>query len=436
MAALTYAEMEAELFARARGGMKLGLERMERALDALGRPDRCAPALHVAGTNGKGSVCAVLDAAVRAAGLRSGLYTSPHLERFSERFRVNGEPIADEALVGLYEELQGRVPWAFDGPDALTFFELVTLLGFQHFAWSRVDVLVVEVGLGGRLDATNVLHPLVCCITPIGFDHREFLGDTLALIAREKAGILKPGVPAVIAHQPPSAAAAIRRRAREIGAPLSIEGDVFAIELEAGGLTYWSPDGRQSDLQLFLRGAHQRSNAAVALRALELARGKGLPIPADAGRAALLEVRWPGRLETVALRPEVVLDGAHNPPAVEALVAAARELFAGRRIHLVLGVLSDKELAPMLEQLAPIATRIIATAPASPRALPAAALAARIPPGPLVEVVDRPADAVRRAQATSDPDDVVLVCGSLYLVGEIRSALRGEQARGPREILR
>ncbi len=433
---MTYEEMEAQLFARARGGMKLGLDRMERALDALGRPDRCAPALHVAGTNGKGSVCAMLDAAGRAAGLRTGLYTSPHLERFSERFRVSGEPIADEELLRIYCELQDRLPWAFSGPDALTFFELVTLLGFQHFARARVQLLVIEVGLGGRLDATNVLLPAVACITAIGDDHREFLGDSLGAIAGEKAGILKAGRPAVIARQLPEALASILARAAVVGAPLSLEGRDFGVELTPRGPVYQSVGSEPVDIVPGLRGAHQRSNTAVALRALELARQQGIPIPRAAAVEGVAAVRWPGRLETVATHPEIVLDGAHNPPGAEALAEACRELFAGRRIHLVMGVLADKDVDAILRPLAPHATRIIATTPQSPRALPAGHLAMRVPPGPLVEVIASPTEALQRATETCGVDDLVLVCGSLYLIGELRAWLRGTRATGPGEILR
>jgi dihydrofolate synthase/folylpolyglutamate synthase len=378
----------------------------------------------------------MLDAAARAAGVRTGLYTSPHLERFAERFRVNGEPIGDDELLQLYRGLQERLPWAFEGPQSLTFFELVTLLGFLHFAHARVELLVVEVGLGGRLDATNVLTPAVACITPIGDDHREFLGDTLGEIAREKAGILKPGRPAVIARQPPEALEAILARASEVGAPVSLEGRDFGIEPGSHGLIYQSTPSKPVEVELGLRGMHQRSNAAVALRALELAQTEGIPIPPSAAVQGVATVWWPGRLETVGWNPEIILDGAHNPPGAEALASACRELFPQRRIHLVLGVLADKNLDAILRPLAPIATRIVATTPHSPRALAAEALAARVPPGAQVEVVPVPCEAVRHVRETCGDDDLVLVCGSLYLVGEVRSWLRGTTAGGPAEILR
>ncbi len=429
--------MEAELFARARHGMRLGLDRMERALEALGRPDRCAPAFHVAGTNGKGSVCAMIDAGLRASGLHTGLYTSPHLERFSERFQVDGVPMEEGALVELYDDLHQRIPWAFEGPEALTFFELVTLLAFQHFARAGVQVMVIEVGLGGRLDATNVLSPLVTCITPVGFDHREFLGDTLAAIAGEKAGILKRGCPAVVARQPAEASDTILKRALDLDVPVSLEDRDFAIAPSAQGFAFSSPEGRLANVTVGLRGGHQQSNAAVAIRALELARLRGLPVPEAAVRDGVAGVRWPGRLETIARDPEIVLDGAHNPPAAAALASAWAELYPGRRTHLVVGVLADKDAAHILSALAPLAARIIATQPASSRALPAEILARQVRGLKPVEVVPIAEEAIRWARSSCASEDVILICGSLYLAGEVRAILGGRgHARGPGEILK
>jgi len=434
---MTYETLEARLFSLARHGMKLGLDRMERALAALGDPHRAAPVLHVAGTNGKGSTCAFLDAALREAGLRTGLYTSPHLERFAERFRVDGVAATESQLVGIWDELGRRVPGALAGADALTFFELTTLLGFLHFARERVQVQVLEVGLGGRLDATNVVRPVAACITSIGLEHREFLGDTLAAIAGEKAGIVKPGVPAIVAAQEPEAAEVVRRIARERAAPLAMEGADFSIRTEKGSFRYDSERWHLGGFSIGLRGPHQLSNAAVAVRALEEAAAAGLPVTAEHARRGLRDATWPGRLETVRTRPEAVLDGAHNPPAARALARSVRELFAGRRVRLVLGILGDKDAAAILRELAPVAAEIVVTAPASPRALPAADLAALARPlHPCVEVAEPAPRALELVLRRSDAHDVVLVCGSLYLVGEVRAALRGEAAGGPAEILR
>jgi dihydrofolate synthase/folylpolyglutamate synthase len=411
--------MEAALFARARHGMKLGLDRMERALAELGHPERCAPAFHVAGTNGKGSVCAFLASACRTAGLRTGLYTSPHLEHFGERFQVDGVPASEAQLLAAYSALQSKLPWAFEGPESLTFFELVTLLGFHLFAEAGVDVMVIEVGLGGRLDATNVLTPLVSCVTRIGFDHQEYLGETIAKIAAEKAGILKPGVPAVIARQPTEASEAIERRARELGVPLFREGAEFETLTSTLGL----------------RGGHQRSNGAVARQALRLARERGLPIADEAIEKGLAEARWPGRMETVRTSPELVLDGAHNPDGAQALVEALRQYYPRARRHLVIGVLGDKDVRGVVETLASVADTLTFTQPESPRAMPASALASLLP-GPREVRIDSSAmAAVEQALLHAAPEDVVVVCGSLYLVGEVRAGLRGRQSGGPRELL-
>jgi dihydrofolate synthase/folylpolyglutamate synthase len=413
---VTYAEMEAQLFARARHGMKLGLDRMERALSELGHPERRAPAFHVAGTNGKGSVCAFLDAACRAAGFRTGLYTSPHLEHFSERFQVDGVPATEQALLDCYTALRRRLPWAFEGDEALTFFELVTLLAFQLFADAGVDRMVIETGLGGRLDATNVLRPIVTCLTPIAFDHMEFLGNTLASIAAEKAGILKPNVPAVVARQPPEARAVIESRARELNSQLWHEGEEFLLP---------------AHIELGLRGAHQRSNAAVAFQALTLAG-----VPPQAIRTGLAQARWPGRLETVQRSPEIVLDGAHNPAGATVLATALSELYGGRRRHVVIGMLGDKDAASVVRLLAPLADTLLVTQPSSPRALPAASLAALAGAHPQVHVEPVATEALQRAIKLASGDDLVVVCGSLYLVGELRAFLRGRTAGGPSEMLR
>ena len=430
---MTYAEMEAELFARARSGMKLGLERMERALAALDHPERVAPAFHVAGTNGKGSVCAFLDAACRAAGLRTALYTSPHLEHFGERFQIDGVQATEAELLSLYIELENRIPWALHGLDSLTFFELVTLLAFLFFARSRVDVMVIEVGLGGRLDATNVITPIVSCITPVGIDHTEYLGDTLTAIAREKAGILKRGVPGVIAMQPLEARQAIDSEAAGIGVQLLHEGDDFRFDEV---MSFSSSGKTMSDLRLSLRGAHQRSNAAVALQALEMARARGLAVPQAAVREGLRRAKWPGRLETVQLNPEVVLDGAHNPAAAVVLAAALRDLYPAHRRHLVIGMLADKDAGPVIATLAPLAATLTFTSPTSPRASPAESLARLAAGHPRLAVVPNPMAALAHAKAQTAPEDVVVVAGSLYLVGEIRAALKGGRVSGPTDSLR
>src|SRR5262249_42395715 len=306
-------------------------------LSLLGDPHLAFPVLHVAGSNGKGSTCAFAEAALRAAGLRTGLYTSPHLVHFCERIRIAAEPVSEERAAGLLEGSLGRVPWALRD-DGLTFFELATLMGFLAFAQDRVQVGVIEVGLGGRLDATNVVEPLACAVAPIALEHTRWLGDTLAQVAAAKAGILKRGAPAVSAGQARAAAEVLKARAEELAIPLWRPGrdyvyqssDVrpfcydgpggFRVPVDAGeGVVGASGASASSSGGLALAGHFQRGNAALACALLQAAAGRGLPVRAEHVREGLRTARWPGRLEAVAERPLVLLDGAHNPHAARAL---------------------------------------------------------------------------------------------------------------------
>jgi dihydrofolate synthase/folylpolyglutamate synthase len=385
--------------------MRFGLERVERALAALGRPERRYAVLHVGGTNGKGSTCAMAAAALAEAGHAVGLYTSPHLVRFNERIQVRGRPIDDAALAEAVERIRRACPWherAGEG-DRLTYFEFATLAGLLHFALAGVDVAVVEVGLGGRFDATTAVAPRVTAVARIGLDHTQLLGDTVEQIAAEKAGIFKAGVPAVVhAHQPPGALEVLRAEAVRRGAPLVVAG--------AG----W-------DGPVALRGPHQRGNAALAAAALrELARA-GVPVPEDAVARGIAGARWPGRLEEVG---GVLLDGAHNPDGAAALAASLAALHPGRPVELVFGVLADKDHAGMLRALVPAVRRLHLVAPATPRARPVSEVlqAAR---GLGAEADAHPGLEVAMACAGRAAADGALVCvaGSLYLVGEARALL-------------
>ncbi|MBZ4415576.1 folylpolyglutamate synthase/dihydrofolate synthase family protein [Myxococcus sp. RHSTA-1-4] len=404
-------------------GIKLGLERVREALAALGHPERRYPALHVAGTNGKGSTCAFTAAALQAAGHRVGLYTSPHLVRVNERIRVDGADISDEDFGRAILDVLERYPSAVSEP--MTYFEFGTVVALWHFARVGVDVAVLETGLGGRLDATTAASPVVTAITPVSFDHMEYLGHTLEAIAGEKAGILKPGVPCVVARQEPEALEAIVRKAGEVGAPLWVEGRDFAMEVRPdGGLSYrgasWSLDG----LTLALRGPHQRQNAAVALASLEALHARGILVSPEAARAGLASARWPGRLEEVGGQPPILLDGAHNPAGVEVLLASLSTLYPGRRVHLVFGVVGDKDRGPMMRALFPRCTSVQLTPLDTPRSLaPAAyldearALCADVSAWSDVD------SALAAARRHAGPDDVVLCTGSLFLVGMVKACL-------------
>ncbi len=387
--------------------MRFGLERMERALEALGRPERRYPVLHVGGTNGKGSTCAMAAAALAAAGLRVGLYTSPHLVRFSERIQVDGAEIGDPELGAAIDEIRRACPWhdaASDG-DRLTYFEVATLAGLVHFARSRVDAAVVEVGLGGRFDATNAIVPRVSAVARIGLDHVQLLGDTVEQIAFEKAGIFKAGVPAVVhGRQPPGALDVLAAEAARRGAPLVVAASDYA-------------------LPIGLRGPHQRGNAALAAAALRQLRPAGVPIDENAIARGIATARWPGRLEEIA---GVLLDGAHNPDGAAALAAALHELHPGRPVELVFGVLADKDHSGMLAALVPAVRRIHAAAPSTPRARPAeevrglAAVA-----GAAADAHSTVAGALACAREAARDGALVVVAGSLYLVGEARALLGG-----------
>jgi dihydrofolate synthase/folylpolyglutamate synthase len=386
--------------------MRFGLERMERALDGLGRPERDLAILHVAGTNGKGSTCAMAAEALRLAGHRVGLYTSPHLVRFHERIQVDGHPISDEALAARIDEVRRACPWhERDDDDRLTYFEFATLVGLLHLARERVDAAVVEVGLGGRFDATNAVMPRVTAVSRIGLDHMQFLGDRVDAIALEKAGIFKRAIPAVVASaQPPAAMNALRDEAERRGSPFHV------------AAAAWTG-------QVRLRGAHQQGNAALAAAALRLLSASGVRVGEAEIAAGIATARWPGRMEEVG---GVLLDGAHNPDGAAALAAALRVLHPDRPVELVFGVLSDKDHEGMLAELAHAVRRIHLVAPDSPRArAPQSLVAVAERHGTPVDAHGSLPDALACARRAAVDGALVCVAGSLYLVGEARQRLSG-----------
>jgi dihydrofolate synthase/folylpolyglutamate synthase len=412
---MTYAEAVARVLALRggeRAGMRPGLERIEAMLDAIGRPEQALTIAQVGGTNGKGSISAMLAAVLQAAGRRVGLYTSPHLVHYRERIRVDGRPISEADFVDGVDAL-GTLITRLD----LTVFEAGTALALDHFCRERVDVAVLEVGLGGRLDATTVGRPRVVVLGPIDYDHQHELGDTLTLIAAEKAAIIRTGV-AFSARQDPEAAAVIVRRAAETGVPLRLEGrdlhvTPLGFTLEAQRLHLEGPDWRIPDAACGLLGVYQPGNALLAAAA---ARELG----ADEGaiRAGLRGARWPGRFQIFRRDPLVILDGAHNPAGARALAASLRAYFPGRPVSFVLGVLADKDAGGILAALRPLAARFILTAPANPRAAAPEALRALLPPGARVDTARSPQDALAMAIA-EDPRGIVCVAGSLSLIGDV-----------------
>jgi len=415
---MTYGEAVARILALRggeRAGMRPGLERIEAVLDAIGRPEQAFTIAQVGGTNGKGSISAMLAAILQAAGRRVGLYTSPHLAHYRERIRVDGRPISESDFVDGVDAL-GTLITRLD----LTVFEAGTALALDHFCRARVDVAVLEVGLGGRLDATTVGKPRVVVLGPIDYDHQHELGDTLALIATEKAAIIRSGV-AFSARQDPAAEAVITRRAAETGVPLSLEGRDLRVTplgftLEVQRVHLEGPDWRIPDVACGLLGVYQPGNALLAAAA-----ARELGADESAIRAGLRGARWPGRFQIFRRDPLVVLDGAHNPAGARALAASLRAYFPGRPVTFVIGVLADKDAGGILAALRPLAARVILTASANPRAAAPEALRALLPAGARVDTARSPQDALAMAIA-EDPHGIVCVAGSLSLIGDVLAA--------------
>ena len=402
----------------------LGLERMRQALEELGHPELRLRSVQVSGTNGKGSTCAFLEAILRAAGHRVGLYTSPHLVRVNERFVVGGVAIDDQALGMRIVEVLGKSPAAAEA----TYFELGTLVALEHFAREKVELAVLEVGLGGRLDATTAARPRLTALTRVGMDHMEFLGDTIEAIAREKAAIFRTGVPAVVSAQRPEALAIIESIATAVGAPWFVDGRDFSLD---GLGRYRGPELALDGLALGLHGEHQHHNAAVAVTCARLLERQGLAVGAEAIRTGLQRTRWPGRLEQIPGHPPLLLDGAHNEDGVTALVAALdAPPYAGRPVHLVFGVVSDKRVEPMLRALLPRCASATLTRVPTPRTLdPAGLLVLARSLCPVVDVAPSPEEALARARTLAGPDGWVLVAGSLYLVGAVKALLEHTPSR-------
>jgi dihydrofolate synthase/folylpolyglutamate synthase len=412
--------------------IRLGLDRIEKALLAVGSPEKDYRILHVAGTNGKGSTCAFAARCLVAQGYRVGLYTSPHLVRINERIQINGEDISDRRLGERVSEVLSRYPEAKQTPAPLTFFEFTTLVALWHFFQERVDVAVLETGLGGRLDATTAAAPTVTAITPVALDHLDYLGNDVAAIAREKAGILAPEVPSAISRQSAEAMAVIEEIAAERKAPLYLEGRDFQLRpSSSGAFEYRGLNTKVDNVRLSLRGPHQIQNASVALASLELLAPK-LPISAEAMRVGIGTTRWPGRLEEVGASPTVVLDGAHNPLGVDTLLVALDALYPGRRVHLVFGVLADKDYHSMLRTLFVRCASATLAPLKTPRALPPEKyLVEARSLCPRTTAYDTVAGALEAAKANALPEDLVVCTGSLFLVGAVRELVFARPGDAP-----
>lgn len=410
-----------------RGGeIDLRLARVERALALFGHPQRRYLSFHIAGTNGKGSTAAMIHSMLCAGGYRAALYTSPHLVSFTERIRVGQEEISEEEVVELAREIRAR---ADKGQIGLTFFEFVTVMAFIYFARRKVDVAVVEVGLGGRLDATNLVVPRTCVVTTISRDHEAYLGSDLLSIAREKAGIIKSGVPVICGSVAPDVGTLLKETAASRNSEsYFLDRDFSFASGESGLFDYEGLESNLKSLCVALRGDFQRHNASLALAALEVARSD-FPLGEEAVREGLRSVVWPGRFEVLEGHPTVVLDGAHNSDGVQTLVREIRRFSPGSKVKLLFGAMADKDWRFMLGEFLPLASEVVLTRMPMARSGDPAAMAGFVGPARSCAVIEEPARGLRFLLERAAPEDIVLVTGSLYLLGEVRPILVGGNVR-------
>jgi dihydrofolate synthase/folylpolyglutamate synthase len=449
-------------------GTKLGLHNITKLLELLGNPHEGIKIIHVAGTNGKGSTCAMIDSIFRSAGFKVGLYTSPYLEVFNERMRVNGENISNGDLARLTDKVRETVIYMRENNlGSPTEFEVVTAIGFCYFKEQAVDFLVLEVGMGGRLDATNVVTPVVSVITPVSLDHQQYLGNTLTDIAREKCGIIKPGIPVVTGPQEPETMKVIEEISNSKGCsltkvintevnipPYMISYRLVNNDVKSMIFDLKTPQNSYLGLEIELMGRHQLDNAATAVGVVEELRFTGIDIKRNAIYSGLKEVKWPGRLEILNERPTILIDGAHNIAGVKTLKQTLVQHFSNKKKILVLGILKDKDYKEILKDIVTVADIIISTAPENPRALSAAKLSDIISDlfnDTVIRVDSRDAGidknacsamsikvyteenieaAVKLAHSLAAPEDMIIFAGSLYLIGHVRTLLNETSFRG------
>ena len=460
---MTYSQAITYLYGLQRYGMKLGLDNIQRLLEAVGDPHRRFPSILVGGTNGKGSTAAFLASILKAAGYRVGLYTSPHLLEFTERIQVDGQAIAEVDVAALTDELRHVIAELFPTPDTSnppvlpfskggvggfchapgaasgapthpTFFEVTTALAFMHFIRSKVDYAVVEVGMGGRFDATNIIDAQVAVITNIALEHEEYLGKTLEAIAAEKAGIVKEGTRVVTAVDAPEALTVMTDVCRKRNATLfdvhaSYDWRIHRSDLSGQRFSVGEKGQPTETFDIRLLGRHQVINAVAALAAARLLRTAGAIIPEGSIHEGLHRARWPGRLQILPGHPLVILDGAHNPAGAIALRAFLDEQRFAGCLTLVFGVLQDKNWIAMLQELGPLAKRVILTRPESERAADPHRLLEAERFCLKIEILEDVAEAIALAKTVTDPEDAVVVTGSLFVVSAALRALGAEEAR-------
>jgi dihydrofolate synthase / folylpolyglutamate synthase len=413
----TYRETVAFLYSLERFGILLGLENISQLLEQLGSPQKTFPAVHVAGSNGKGSTSAFIFNMLRAAGARVALYTSPHLNDFRERVRINGDLVSKAAII----ESTEKVKAVYD-PKRTTFFEFTTAVAFDCIAQMKPDIAIVEVGLGGRLDATNTVAPTVTVITDISREHEDYLGVGIASVAREKAGIIKPGIPLVTGASRQEARNVILGIASSAAAPVTEFGkDFFGKRTGIRQFAYRSGDLVLEGLGLSMPGAYQIKNASLAVAVIERLRAQGMHIPDEAIRSGLMNTRFPGRFELLRSGPDVIIDGAHTPEGMRLLKSAFTSMYPGKRPLMLLGALRDKNYDALIKIIVPLAREVTCVAPQGERALNEEELR------DLVKTYGVPADTApsiaegfEKLLAKASRDDVILAAGSLYMIGPVR----------------
>ena len=430
---LTLVDLERNRVTGPRQKAIYNLERMQAFLDRLENPHKRVPSIHVAGTKGKGSTAALCDSALHAAGLSTGFYSSPHLHSFCERIRRDTQQVSQQEFASLVEDVWPLrdLPGDNGAPDQVTLFEFLTGMAFHCFERDRVDIQTIEVGLGGRLDATNILDAAVCVITSISLDHTAVLGDNVAQIAADKAGIIKPGAAGVIAPQPPEALTPILSACEAMDAKVVLVGRDVTWQghgTDLGGQSV-SVQGLKGsyDLEIPLLGEYQLENAAAAVAALEMiSDAQGLELSPNALQKGFKEVSWPCRMEVLSRDPLLVADGAHNVYSVESLLATLPQYFDFKRLLVVTGISNDKNVEGMVSALAAKADRVFATASRHPRSVGANELAGLfVKSGAQAAPVGTPAEALQQATAAAGPNDLVLATGSLFLAAEVREAALG-----------
>ncbi|MDX2448442.1 MAG: folylpolyglutamate synthase/dihydrofolate synthase family protein [Desulfobacterales bacterium] len=409
------------MYSLRRFGIKMGLSTIRRILEELGNPQDHFGCIHVAGTNGKGSIASGIASILNAAGYRTGLYTSPHLVTFNERISINGRHISDAGVVAAYEAVKN----VYHGSREPTFFEFATAMAFYDFDRKGVDWAVIETGMGGRLDATNIVKPVVSIISNLSLEHQDYLGNTLAQIAAEKGGIIKEGVPVVTGVKQPGALSILNDIADAKSAPVFRLGKDFKVRRKSGGtFSFFGIHNQWSDMKTSLMGRHQIDNAAISLAACELLSRTGAFISERDCRQGLSDLHWPGRLEIVSESPRIILDGAHNLVAARNLAAFLAQETNQRPITMVIGILDDKPYKAMLSALIPIAQKVIFTRPQIDRGLPPETLYTEARKyGKDITLLPDVHQAVQQAVSHAAPDDVICIAGSLYVIGEAKVCL-------------